>query len=121
MGYSLFRLETIKNRFVQSSDQELNNLFSFLHDQLVKSTEEHESKYTIQLDRTFFTRIKSEPSRITSSELEHLLDYIDERIEIGRNSDRGDKILGKLDKDTYYAREEFYTIIEKYILKLTIG
>jgi hypothetical protein len=121
MGYNLYRLETIKNRFVQSSDQELNNLFTFLHEQVDKSVDEHESKYSVIFDRTSFERLKSKPSQITPVELELILEFVEERIDINRNSDRGDKILGKLDMDTYYAHEERYTAIEKYVLKLTIG
>ncbi len=122
MGYSLFRLETIKNRFLQSSDQELNILLSFLREQLDKSNhKEHESKHSVVFERAVLEKIKSEPSMITSAELEDLLDFIEERIEISRNSDRGDRILGKMDTDTFYAREELYTSLEKHILKLTIG
>jgi hypothetical protein len=121
MGYSLYRLEIIKGRFVNSNSKELNNLFKFIGEQLDSGYDDHESKYTVFLDRKVFENIMANPSGITPSDLETLLNFVEERIDVCRISNKADKILGELEKDEFYFQEERYTELEKYILKLTLG
>ena len=120
MGQSLYRIEIIKERFVQSNSNDLKILFKFIEDQLSIPVYS-ESKYVVPLDPMKMARIKINIADIKATELEAILDFTDERIEICRNSDMSDRIIGDLNKDEFFSREEKYTRIEKYILKLKIG
>lgn len=122
MGYSLYRLEVIKTRFVNSDPKDLKNLLRFIEEQL-KDSEEHsrESMFTVFLDQKIIERVRVDVAEIAPVQLEDILSFTEERIKISRISDKADKITGQLARDDYYFREEKYSKIENYIIKLTLG
>ncbi|MFZ6011185.1 MAG: hypothetical protein ACOYXT_12635 [Bacteroidota bacterium] len=122
MGQSLYRLEVIKKRFVKSTAHELDNFFTFLENQIsCDDPYDHESKYTIYVDAKLIGKVQADVSGVSPQDLETLLMFIEERIDLCRLSDKADKIIGDLEREEFYSREEMYTEIENYILKLKLG
>jgi hypothetical protein len=122
MGYSIKRLEIIKERFIKSNSRELKNFFRFIEEQLAGSGHlDHESKYAVTLDTVLVKKIKANITKVKLEDLEGMLDFAEERIERKRISDKAEKIMGDMGRDEFYSREERYSDIEIYIFTLKFG
>lgn len=120
MGYSVYQLEVIKRHFVASNPADLKKLFNFIESQL-EVGDYHKSVESGIVNTRLIKKVKENLERVTPRELEDILEFTEQRIEVNRSYDKAEVILGEIKKEEFYSREERYTELEKYIFKLKLG
>lgn len=115
MGDNLHKVSEVKKRFINSRPEDRTNLLHFI---FIQAKEQVNSEVQKLVSGFLNDEIHDLDPVKSDFNLDTILAFAENSIELMRTADRADRILGDMSIDEFYQREERYTELEKYLFKL---